>query len=854
MRGDVGNLLTDVSPEHEFKVADGRNLKNLRDLVNALPVMNEEVFIHHVNEERNDFASWVQFVFQDEKLAKKIDSAKEKEKMFSILGKALQPKQKKTVKKKAASIPESLVKKSSPKKERQKAKKSPVQKSSSRKVKQKHSNDLDTKLPKKEVEALVLPVKKEVILEVPGKHQHTSKKEGEPKPLVVGIKKKPLARKEKGMAKTEKEVVSSGGGPSLVMQKEMPRIVEKKTQPQTVTQDNLFSMDPILNRVDKMTQVVESIEKEHDSIVQNYLKDMESIPKEVKEELRQEKEKKSDLKKTAKPEKLEELAKPIRKPKVKGPEVKIIRHSKELPKTLPDLKEAESPVKIKVKKPEKAKIVKEKQEKVEEETVKVKPSRKSFLKLRRKKTTTPAVKELSPKPARSIFKLKVKKAKEELVNQKEKEILKPAIEIPLKEPEMSTAGEDIKKGKEAEIPEEKKEIPEKIPETKPKKSFFRRMFRKREKIPKKQSSEPKKRRGWLFKKDKLIKAEDKGTITATLSAQTQLPNSVDTSEKESGWDCKRMNNNILRIEDVAIHYGKNIILKDISFIVNKGDMVAIVGGSGVGKTSLLNALIGHTPLMHGSISYYFPKEKRLIPVTGKSLPFKHKFGFAAQFPSIYPELTVNENLKYFSGLYDLPSAVKKENIKNALKLVGLVGDENKPAKKLSGGMKKRLDIACSIVHNPEVLILDEPTADVDPVLRNQIWNVLEDINNTGTTIVVASHHLTEVESMCNKVLFLREKSMEYYGDPAGFREKYATTREVEVTLDEEEYDEAVKKLTGMSFLEIKEQYRKKGKIIMHSRKSEKMINKALLRALGKSSNIKIHDPSMDMLFKVFAEK
>jgi len=150
---------------------------------------------------------------------------------------------------------------------------------------------------------------------------------------------------------------------------------------------------------------------------------------------------------------------------------------------------------------------------------------------------------------------------------------------------------------------------------------------------------------------------------------------------------------------------------------------------------------------------------------------KKLFGFAAQIPSFYPELTVVENLKYFGTLYKLPKDILSKNIDTVIRLVALEEDRYTIAGELSGGMQKRLDIACALVHDPNVLILDEPTADLDPVLRNQIWNLIKKINSIGTTIIIASHFIEELEEHCDRIAILHNKSIVETGSPLELRKK-----------------------------------------------------------------------------------
>lgn len=314
---------------------------------------------------------------------------------------------------------------------------------------------------------------------------------------------------------------------------------------------------------------------------------------------------------------------------------------------------------------------------------------------------------------------------------------------------------------------------------------------------------------------------------------------------------------ILRIQNLSIELGGRAILNRINIDVKDGEMLGIVGISGAGKTTLLNSVIGFYALQNGGVFYNSPRAERFVSVFDNLSNFKRLFGFSAQNPSFYPELSVIENLEYFANLYDLPRSIKEQNIKRALELVQLQGFNNMQAKNLSGGMKKRLDIACAIVHNPKILILDEPTSDMDPLLRVQIWSLIEDINKSGTTIIVASHFLSEIEHLCDRIVFLVDKRVEFIGTPKYFRSLYSKTKEIHIATKDREYDVILKKLMDMPFLEVKHVLKKKGRVILHSSESEEVINSALdnlLRTTSNISEVEIRNPSMDMLFKIFIEK
>ncbi|KHO46598.1 MAG: antibiotic transport system ATP-binding protein [archaeon GW2011_AR3] len=313
---------------------------------------------------------------------------------------------------------------------------------------------------------------------------------------------------------------------------------------------------------------------------------------------------------------------------------------------------------------------------------------------------------------------------------------------------------------------------------------------------------------------------------------------------------------LLKLENLSVELGGKKILQNINLNIREGEMLGIVGVSGAGKTTLLNAIIGYYPITSGRVMYGSKIAGKFVPGMENPESYKRLFGFSTQDPSFYPELTVSENLNYFAGLYNLGKSIKEQNIKKALELVELHDFVSMPGKNLSGGMKKRLDIACAIVHNPKILILDEPTADMDPILRVQMWDVMENINRRGTTIIVASHFLSELEHFCDRIVFLHTRKVAFFGTTSEFRQFHSKIKEIQIITRDGKYDAVLKKILGLPFIEVKHSNSRKNRIILQAKQQEHIINNALSRVLTNEDieNLEIRNPSMDTLFKMFLDK
>lgn len=245
---------------------------------------------------------------------------------------------------------------------------------------------------------------------------------------------------------------------------------------------------------------------------------------------------------------------------------------------------------------------------------------------------------------------------------------------------------------------------------------------------------------------------------------------------------------LIEFSRVQKFFGDRRILKDISLTIWPGRIFGIIGPSGAGKTTLLRLLIGFYKPTAGKI-LVMGAEVEQSPVTF--------FGFGTQDNSFYDELTCMENLEYFGRLYHLPKARILKNAEENLKLVGLEKHKDVIAGNLSGGMKRRLDLAIAIMHDPRILILDEPTAGLDPKLRKQVWQLIQKIKAKGITIIITSHLLTEMEHFCDEVAIISDGKILETGSPAVLKEAYSRNEEVRIETAEGRYDHLYRSLRGM---------------------------------------------------------
>ena len=220
---------------------------------------------------------------------------------------------------------------------------------------------------------------------------------------------------------------------------------------------------------------------------------------------------------------------------------------------------------------------------------------------------------------------------------------------------------------------------------------------------------------------------------------------------------------VLLLQGVSKSFAKKV-LDNISLEVKGGEILGLVGPSGCGKTTLLKLLVGYYMPDQGDVVLKLGEESFSVSKDPNSV--KSLVGFATQDASIYPGLSVFENLMYFVSLNGVVSSDRFQRCTELLKLVRLSNSKDVLAKDLSGGMQKRLDIACALSNNPKILLLDEPTADLDPVLRKEFWELVKDINKRNTTVIIASHFVSEIEYLCDRIAVISDAKLLFVGAPS----------------------------------------------------------------------------------------
>lgn len=209
-----------------------------------------------------------------------------------------------------------------------------------------------------------------------------------------------------------------------------------------------------------------------------------------------------------------------------------------------------------------------------------------------------------------------------------------------------------------------------------------------------------------------------------------------------------MSETVVKIENLVKRYKELIALDHFNLEIQKGEIFGLLGPNGSGKTTTINCLLSLLKYDKGSIEIFGQQ------MTPDNYDIKRRIGIVMQNVAVFEELNVYENIDYFCGLYIKDKTLRRQYVEEAIEFAGLGEFVKFRPKKLSGGLLRRLNIACGIAHKPELIILDEPTVAVDPQSRNRILEGIVELNQKGATIIYTSHYMEEVEQICTRIAIM----------------------------------------------------------------------------------------------------
>lgn len=258
---------------------------------------------------------------------------------------------------------------------------------------------------------------------------------------------------------------------------------------------------------------------------------------------------------------------------------------------------------------------------------------------------------------------------------------------------------------------------------------------------------------------------------------------------------------VVEVSNLVKKYGSLTALDGFSMELHKGEVLGLLGPNGSGKTTAINCILSLLSFESGSIKIF---DKEMSP---DAYDIKRDIGVVMQNVAVFDELTVYENIDYFCGLYITDKKERKKAVEDAIEFTGLEDYRKFLPKKLSGGLLRRLNIACGIAHKPKLIFLDEPTVAVDPQSRNAILEGILKLNASGATVLYTSHYMEEVEQICSRIIIMDKGKVIASGTKDELKGMIKAGEKITVEiLSKEEIDlDAIKVMPGILSVELKQE-------------------------------------------------
>lgn len=301
---------------------------------------------------------------------------------------------------------------------------------------------------------------------------------------------------------------------------------------------------------------------------------------------------------------------------------------------------------------------------------------------------------------------------------------------------------------------------------------------------------------------------------------------------------------IIEVKDLVKKYKDKTAVNGVSFQIKEGEIFGILGPNGAGKSTTINTILGLLKVTSGKVTI-------LGEDTAKNFKkVKSQIGYVPQDFALFMQLSALDNVTYWAKIYGYRGEELKTRVKEALEFTGLWERRKDTAETFSGGMKRRLNIACGIVHKPKILFLDEPTAGVDPQSRNNILKAVRTLNKQGTTVIYTSHYMEEIEAICSRVAIVDYGKIIAEGTIEGLIDAHTKEHTIIMELEKKssKAEKIVKETAGVLSVEQEEE-----KYLIKTRKEEGIFNQLIEQLIQNSIHIRSMEVKKPNLETVFLE-
>jgi len=293
---------------------------------------------------------------------------------------------------------------------------------------------------------------------------------------------------------------------------------------------------------------------------------------------------------------------------------------------------------------------------------------------------------------------------------------------------------------------------------------------------------------------------------------------------------------MIQFNKVSMSYEDNQVFEDLNLNISRGEVFGLLGPNGAGKSTLMHLLSGFLQASSGTVLL---NKKNVVK---NSLLSKYNLGFVPQEIALYEDFSAVENLQFFGSLYGLKKKILSERISELLALIGLESRKNDLIKYYSGGMKRRINIAVALLHNPSVVLMDEPTVGIDPQSRNRIFEIIEKLQQKGTTVLYSTHYMEEVERLCTQIAIIDKGCILAQGTLAELLNTASKTNQIAISFQEA--------IPDVNFKLPVNYHWKEEVLVLNCNRNEELTNVLnVLNLMGcKISNIDFLHPNLEQLF------